>query len=139
MTPPINLVLCDIDGCLNAGLHDPLDLAAIARIAWQIRAFADHGILFGLCTGRPVPFAQAMAQVLGTTAPLVCENGAVVFDPARGRATMLPSPSDIEALRDLGARIVQSPRWEVTLEPGKSACVSLNGARITGARPDQDR
>lgn len=136
MTSPIKLVLCDIDGCLNAGLNDPLDLIAISSIARQIEAFAGHGVLCGLCTGRPVPFAQAMAQVLGTTAPLVCENGAVVFDPECGRAIMLPAPSDIEALRNLGARIVQSPRWDVTLEPGKSACVSLNGARITGARPD---
>lgn len=137
MTSPIKLVLCDIDGCLNAGLRDPLDLAAIFKIARQLKVFADHGILVGLCTGRPVPFAQARAQVLGLTAPLVCESGAVVFDPANGRVTMLPAPSDIEELRDLGGRIVQSPRWDVTLEPGKSACASLNGAGITGARPDQ--
>lgn len=118
MTSPIKLVLCDIDGCLNAGLNDPLDLTAISSIARQIEVFADHGVLFGLCTGRPVPFAQAMAQVLGTTAPLVCENGAVVFDPACGRATTLPALSCIEELRDLGERIVQSARWDVTLELG---------------------
>lgn len=137
MTSPIKLILCDIDGCLNAGLHEPLDLAVLSIIAKQVSALSERGILFSLCTGRPVPFAQAMSQAIGATAPLICENGAVVFDHTSGNVTTLAKPHELKALKLLGEQILQSPKWQVSLEIGKSACVSLNGPTITGCPPDQ--
>lgn len=137
MNQPIKLILCDIDGCLNAGLQELLDLQSISVIAKQIRMLAKRGVSFSLCTGRPVPFAQAVSQMIGATAALVCENGAVVFDPASGIATTLASSSELTALAQLGEEILQSPKWQVSMEPGKSACVSLNGPEITGCHPDK--
>lgn len=131
----VKLVLCDIDGCLNAGLHAPLDLVSLHRIAHQISTLAERGISFSLCTGRPVSFAQAMAQCVGTSAPMICENGALVLDPSSGQLTAMVSTQDMTALQQFGDRILSLPRWagEFTKEPGKIACLSLNGPSITGA------
>ena len=139
MDNAIKLVLCDIDGCLNAGLHEPLDLTSLLEIAQQVQFLSKRGTLFALCTGRPVPFAQAMGQMIGVTAPLICENGAIVFDPLQGASVTLVEPAALSALTQFADQILKTPKWagQIWLEPGKTVCVSINGPPITGRHPDQ--
>lgn len=128
----IQLLLCDIDGCLNSGASAPFDLVALADIARLVQELQQRGIAVALCTGRPAAYAQAVAQALGITTSSVVENGAVLFDPETARSTPLVSPADCAALRRFGELLVDDPQWAARLvrEGGKEVCFSLTGPEI---------
>jgi hypothetical protein len=65
--------LCDRDGSMR-----PSTAAAVARAA-------DAGIRPVLCTGRRYRRARPIAEQLGLDAPLVCNSGAIVKEPASHR------------------------------------------------------
>ena len=77
------IIFCDIDGCLNEGKNIPFDLGVLGEINALIPDLSARGIGFTLCTGRPQPYAEAVAQLLGSDLPLVCEGGAMVYVPER--------------------------------------------------------
>lgn len=137
----VRLILCDIDGCLNSGFSTPLDLPALTRIADRISQLRSRGIVTTLCTGRPAPYAQAIAQALGITATMVVENGAALFDPLSGQCTTLASPSEKAALDSFGTTLIAHPDWSrrLTREIGKQSCLSLNGPEISDRSPAEIR
>jgi Cof subfamily protein (haloacid dehalogenase superfamily) len=79
-TTAYRLLALDVDGTLldRDGTLRPTTAAAVRRAA---RA----GIQPVLCTGRRYRRARAIAEQLGLDAPLVCNSGALVKDPADHR------------------------------------------------------
>lgn len=132
---PKAIIFCDIDGCLNDGKHIGFDLDALAEVRQRIRALTDRGVILSLCTGRPQPYAEAMAQVLDLHTPFICEYGAMVFDPETDEAISLLAPDDraeIARLRQHLQTLVGNGNKHV-LEPGKDFALSITGPGIVGA------
>ncbi len=80
MTPPTSpaLVASDLDGTLlrTDRTVGPRTLATLDRLAAA-------GIPFVMVTGRPVRWLDEVLRHTGPRGPVVCSNGAVVYDPAR--------------------------------------------------------
>ena len=74
------ILALDVDGTLldRRGVLRPSTAAAVARAA-------SAGIRPVLCTGRRYRRARPIAEMLGLDAPLVCNSGALVKDPATHR------------------------------------------------------
>jgi hydroxymethylpyrimidine pyrophosphatase-like HAD family hydrolase len=77
---PVRLFVTDIDGCLAEPFR-PFDWAAFQRLrAWQRRARSDPRYPpITLLTGRPLPYAEAVAQALDLEGPFVFESGGGLF------------------------------------------------------------
>lgn len=131
----LDAVICDIDGCLCSETTAGFDLEALGRVAaWNqlARQQLDRPPVT-LCTGRPQPFAESMARLIGCHLPCVCENGVWLYDPVANvyeldeairiehRDTIREATAWVE--RELGPR-------GVTIQPGKSASISLYHADL---------
>jgi Cof subfamily protein (haloacid dehalogenase superfamily) len=79
MLAPRYLLAVDMDGTL---LRDDKSIAAEDREA--ILAAPAHGIAVTIATGRLTTGALPVARELGLSTPLVCADGAVLFDPVTG-------------------------------------------------------
>jgi hydroxymethylpyrimidine pyrophosphatase-like HAD family hydrolase len=81
----IQLFITDIDGCLLEPMKTPRwdILTKIRSLNKQSRHDSTIPSLT-LCTGRPLPYAEAVAQMMGIEQPFVFEN-AGVFDPVHYR------------------------------------------------------
>ena len=82
------LFVSDVDGCL-AEPYVPFNLEHFL----QLRAVVERGSISGvpdtppaftLCTGRPLGYAEAVAQALGITEPFLFEAGAGMYFPVSG-------------------------------------------------------
>ncbi|TAM71966.1 MAG: hypothetical protein EPN50_04370 [Chloroflexota bacterium] len=73
----IRLVLADVDGCLTAGEGRPIDLGVLAAVAARNgQARSDPTVpAISLCTGRPAPYVEILAQAIDASAPSIFENG----------------------------------------------------------------
>ena len=133
------LILVDIDGCLNSGLTAPFDLDALRVISGYVSRLASQNIIVTLCTGRPAPYAQAVAQMLGIVAPLICENGALLLNPLNGEVSLLVSQKDLRPLRGFAQAFTEHPTLSrrFLIEPGKTACLSLTGEEVVGRSPQE--
>lgn len=131
MSRRFDAVLCDNDGCLTPEDASPFDAETLARIAGRNRRAVNLGEapVLTICSGRPIPFVEAMCRLLGNDAlPAIGENGAWLFDP-RTNAMELDPRIDAAAL---GA-VCECERWVerelgpegVCIQPGKHASVSL--------------
>lgn len=138
---PRGIVFCDIDGCLNDGKHAPLDLQALGQVRDRIAILADSGVMFSLCTGRPQPYAEAIAQVLGLNTPMICEHGAIEFDPATDQARILVPQKDRNEITQVRQQLQNSFKDDNrhVLEPGKDVILSITGPGIAGAGNDEIR
>ncbi|RPJ49892.1 MAG: phosphoglycolate phosphatase [Methanobacteriota archaeon] len=68
----LKALACDIDGTLTDH-HRRIDTAAIECL----RALIDRGVLVVLASGNTVCFLDALARSIGTSGPLIAENGGV--------------------------------------------------------------
>lgn len=123
-------IFCDIDGCLGPGKHKTLDLAGLAQVRQLIADLAGQGASFHLCTGRPQPYAEAMNQVLGLQTPFICENGAMVFNPASDSGIGLVGRDDLSALKRLEADLRSE---DYIFELGNEYSLSLSWEGISQA------
>lgn len=105
--PGFRLLALDVDGTLldRGGALRPSTAEAVARAA---RA----GIRPVLCTGRRYRRARPVAEALGLDAPIVCNSGAVVKEPA-GHGTLWRADLDgpvlaavLAVFRDRGEPVV---------------------------------
>ncbi len=124
-------LICDIDGCLVSEGPEPFDAGALRRIADHNRTAIKTGTLpvLTLCSGRPQPFVEAMARLLGNTLlPCIAENGVWLYYPATNEYLRDPSITreHIHAVH-AAAEWVETelfPRG-YSIQPGKSASVSI--------------
>jgi HAD superfamily hydrolase (TIGR01484 family) len=138
MNAPHSVIFCDIDGCLNDGKHRALDLVALATIRQQIRDLAAQGVALSLCTGRPQPYAEAMAQILDLHTPIICEYGAMVYDPLTGAATTplaAGERDEINRLKRHLSTLIGHGNAHFA-EPGKEFAISITGPGIIDTPPE---
>ena len=67
------LLATDIDGTITdekGRIH--------LKAAETIRGLEDRGIIVTLVSGRPLPFVESLSLFLGTSGPVIAENGAVM-------------------------------------------------------------
>jgi hydroxymethylpyrimidine pyrophosphatase-like HAD family hydrolase len=87
--------------------------------------------------GRPQPYAEAVAQIIDTTDPLIFENGSAIFYPATGQLDMVVAPEQLTAITQI-TQALQTycrDRKGCALEPGKMLSASLSGPAITELSP----
>ena len=132
------IIFCDIDGCLNHGKNIPLDLDVLTRIKAMVPRLAVRGVGFTLCTGRPQPYAEAIAQILAVDLPIICEGGALLYYPDADHYRPMAPPgsrADIDALR-AALEVSGLLTDEMFFEIGKSISLCVTGPHF--ARLDHD-
>ncbi len=125
----IRAILCDVDGCLSPeaiGQASASALATVAKHNHRARTEGDRPLLT-LCTGRPLPFADAIARMVGALdLPIVCEAGAFLFEPKTYTWEI-----DQSLTPEYFAALAEQRSWvertfpSVYFEQGKSASLTL--------------
>lgn len=140
------LIFCDIDGCLNFGKNSPFDLMTLGLIKDQIAVLDRLGIGISLCTGRPQPYAEAMAQVLGIMRPLICEGGAMIYYPQGDIYRPMAEQEALHSITALRTAIEASDLLHdrLFLEIGNAFCLCVTGPYLSeqghdGIRAEMDR
>jgi len=87
----ISALAIDLDGTITDA-DRRLNLKAVQRI----REIETRGVPVILATGNVLCYAKAASVLIGTTGPLVAENGGIVSDPLTDRLHMA---GDIESVR----------------------------------------
>ena len=70
------LVASDLDGTLLRS-----DLTVSARSVAALDRLGKEGVEFVMVTGRPIRWLPAVLQQTGVRGPVICANGAVIYDP----------------------------------------------------------
>lgn len=127
--PTIAAVICDLDGCIGPEAIGPADTPALARIAEHNRLARERGDRppVTLCTGRPLPYVDAMCRVVDALdLPIICEGGVYLFDPRSYAWETDPrlGPEHAEAARDIRAWVAQTFPGTF-FEEGKVASVTI--------------
>jgi phosphoglycolate phosphatase (TIGR01487 family) len=115
----IRFVAVDIDGTLTFG-NRRLDIAAVEAL----RKAEDSGLPVVLATGNVLAFAEAAATLLGTSGPLITEDGGIVFDPVSGIEHVLGDRVEV----DRGLATLE--RAFGPLQQTRSSCVRLTGLTL---------
>lgn len=102
----------DVDGTLT-GKDRKLDAAAVEAL----RRAEAAGVPVILATGNVLPIAYALTYLIGTSGPLVAENGGLVL--YRGALEELVKRDEVEAVAaavegELALRRLFTDRWRVT-------------------------
>jgi hydroxymethylpyrimidine pyrophosphatase-like HAD family hydrolase len=95
------LVCCDNEGCIIDGKGLSFDLLAMATLRRTIR---DSGWAFSICTGRAVPYIEAIVQLLElnhSNTDCVCEGGGVLYGPSTDRHEILADAVNPDRIRGL--------------------------------------
>jgi Cof subfamily protein (haloacid dehalogenase superfamily) len=90
----IRLVALDLDGTLIGE-----DLVLRPRVREAVAAAQAQGVAVTIVTGRMFAAARPFAQALGVRGPIVCYQGAAIFDAATG-ATLRQTPVRPDVTRD---------------------------------------
>ena len=96
------LLLLDLDGTLIGR-----DERISPRVARAVRRVSEK-VLVSVATGREIEDVLRFARQLGLTAPQICDNGALILDPATGNPLSTwplgdgPSTAVLERLHALG-------------------------------------
>jgi hydroxymethylpyrimidine pyrophosphatase-like HAD family hydrolase len=135
----LDVIVCDIDGCLGPESHAPMAAACLAKLAeYNRRAITarreggNQGPIVTLCSGRPQPFVEAVCRMIGNDAvPAVAEMGVWLYDPRPDAPRAFErdvtiTPQHLGWVRDATAWIERElvPKGFV-IQPGKSASISL--------------
>lgn len=127
MHHPIALIVSDLDGCLlpaNGGPWPLPQLACVARHNASIRETALPPVT--VCTGRPIPFVDALLRAIAGELPAVCENGAALYSPVTRKHELLVSSEEALLMRRVHSILDRFVlRNGGIVEPGKLVCVSL--------------
>lgn len=130
-TGPFDAVICDIDGCLTPEDGGPAQAELLARIAAHNReAIATgHGPVVTLCSGRPIPFVEALCRVIANTVlPAIGEMGVWIYNPRTQLMSTDPAITSAHrrAVAEASAWIVERFSSEPLFQqPGKACSISL--------------
>ncbi|MFN1835190.1 HAD hydrolase family protein [Balneola sp. MJW-20] len=103
----IKLFITDIDGCIAHPFKSP-DWEAISRIKELNRRSMEeeHIPALTICTGRPLPYAEAVAQWIGIEIPFLFESGGGMYDVRRNILSWNPKLSP-----EAEAAIAEMKKW----------------------------
>ncbi len=128
----IKWIFCDVDGCITSEASIKWNISELSLLAdYCRRANNDESLAkLTLCTGRPQPYAEALAKFLDIQLPMICESGAVIYTLADNCSRFAPevTPRHIEAVRRLRDGIAAKllPRHpDALLQFGKHAQISI--------------
>ncbi|MCA9297480.1 MAG: HAD hydrolase family protein [Phycisphaerales bacterium] len=136
MPGPIRAIIADNDGCLSSERGRVLDVETLTRLGrWNRRSIDAGGPVLTICSGRPVPFVEAMSRLLQNDAlPCIGENGAWIYDVKRNTHELDPSitPHHLDAVRSMTAWVERDLMARgVVIQPGKTASISLHHEETT--------
>lgn len=88
----IKLFITDLDGCMTDPFITP-DWKAFSKVRQlNLNSHFDFNIPpLTICTGRPMPYAEAMAQILGIRIPFLFESGGGMYDVEKNELTWNPA------------------------------------------------
>lgn len=90
----IRLFVSDIDGCLSEPyqIMDIDRLVQLSKLVKEGGALDSHSVYpaFSLCSGRPIPYVECIAQLLGVVEPVLFESGGGMFNPKTAEVTWNP-------------------------------------------------
>lgn len=91
----IRLFVLDLDGCTTEPFKSP-DWEAFTAIRTLNRNSVTDPFIpqLSLCTGRPQPYAEAIAQMLDIQRPILFESGAGAYDPVNVRFSWHPAVNE---------------------------------------------
>jgi hypothetical protein len=115
----IKLIASDIDGTLVG--HD---LTFSPRVGAAVRAALDKGVAVTLATGRGATATEAFATQLGVTLPLVCLQGAQIYDAA-SKSTLHESLLPREA-KPWIIRVAAEQGWTLHFETREQVILPKN-------------
>lgn len=157
----VRLVILDVEGVISAagGSQYPWKLDELAAVRQFLAA---EPVAVVLCTGRQIPYAEAVIQALDLYYPLpgeisaglgqrggpdlrawpsIGENGCYFYDPLTKQPYPSPalSEADLQAVQEARARLLPLVRSTgAVLEAGKDLSLSLNPPLVQpGARERQ--
>lgn len=128
----IKLIVCDIEGCLTPGKGKPLNLDALAAIRQYNRESKKQKQVppITLCTGRSLPYVEAMMQAIEGYIPAICENGAGLYDPVDGDYQLHPLITPQTKKQMTGAKSIIYEdiinNFKAKIEWGKDFVISIN-------------
>ncbi len=128
---PLEVILCDIDGCLTGGEAKLVDCEGLQVIAdYNRRNRAGEPVpALTLCTGRPSPYVELMVQLIDGHLPCIYEHGCALYDPMgyrfeRNTAISRETDGLIRAIREqIDKRLVRTGK--AFLQPGKEHSLSV--------------
>lgn len=128
----IKLIVCDIEGCLTPGKGKPLNLHALGAIREYNRESKKQKQVppITLCTGRSLPYVEAMMQAIEGYIPAISENGAGLYYPMDDEYKLHPliTPQTIkqmaEAKNIIHEYIINNSKAK--FEYGKDFVISIN-------------
>jgi len=91
----IRLVALDLDGTLVGE-----DLTVRPRVREAIASAQSHGVAITIVTGRMFAATKRFARVLAIDGPIVCYQGAAIFEAATGK-TLRETPVHPDVTRDV--------------------------------------
>ncbi len=91
----ISFFVLDLDGCLTYPFETP-DWESVTKIReYQLQSVKDETIpALSLCTGRPQPYAEAVAQWMGIRDTIIFESGGGFYHPLTNELTWSPHFTD---------------------------------------------
>src|SRR2546423_4179919 len=112
MTP--KLVACDLDGTLLR-----TDRTVSARTVAILDELQDRNIPFVIVTGRPTRWLHMVIEQTGPRGPVVCSNGAMVYDPVTAEI-IAEWPLDSDTLNTVMQRLRKAvPEIAFAVEHGE--------------------
>ncbi len=129
----VRWIITDIDGCISPEESIPWNLDLFGRFAQICRdANAGKGKIapITLCTGRPQPYAEVLAKILGIHAPIICENGAVLYTLDDNHSRYGPGVTEekvlgIRAVREFIETVILPAYPGLIFQFGKEAQISV--------------
>ncbi|MCX5757352.1 MAG: HAD hydrolase family protein [Candidatus Hydrogenedentes bacterium] len=129
----VRWIITDIDGCISPEESIPWNLDLFGRFARICReANAGNGSVapITLCTGRPQPYAEVLAKILGVHAPIICENGAVLYTLDDNHSRYGPGVTEekvlgIRAVREFIETVLLPAYPGLIFQFGKEAQISV--------------
>ncbi|MBV9119995.1 MAG: HAD hydrolase family protein [Chloroflexi bacterium] len=134
--PPLRVVLVDVDGVITPGEGCPADLSVFEQLVRYAQAAEAESLLprIALCTGRPAPYVEFVAQLAQVDLPCIFEHGCGLYFPRAYSEGTCPYEfhpdvgrsyaADLAHLRELLRPALLDPGLAF-VQPGKEASMSL--------------
>jgi hydroxymethylpyrimidine pyrophosphatase-like HAD family hydrolase len=122
---PIKLIYSDNEGCILPGKGVAFPLKDLKLLRSFLKKHRNIG--FGICSGRSVPYMEAMVQtlnLLNSPIPCICDGGATLYWPKLDKWESL-SPDRESPLDNKKKLLTVAANMSFREEPGKIGCLSL--------------
>ncbi|GIV84392.1 MAG: hydrolase [Candidatus Roseilinea sp.] len=117
-TAPFDLIALDLDGTTVRQ-----DMTVSPRVLRAAQMAMQRGARVTIATGRNVPSTRPFAALFGVNAPVICQQGGVIYD-YRSETTLLRITLPHALTCELIALEAQHPEWRVVMYQDERIFVS---------------